>query len=132
MNIFNGRIGRKNYFLGLTLFIIGFYALAFGLLYLGAIIGNISGASDLIYVFMGIIYLSIIPFGLYVFSLHIRRLHDQGHSGWWILLAPIVIWLNFFVPGNKGINKYGESPSKEDKFFNVIFGRQKKSNEITN
>jgi len=46
----------------------------------------------------------------------IRRLHDTGRTGWWILIAfvPIVggiILLIFMVlDGNPGENKYGPDP----------------------
>ncbi|PWE16517.1 DUF805 domain-containing protein [Marinicauda salina] len=46
----------------------------------------------------------------------VRRLHDTGKSGWWILLGfiPIVgaiILIIFYVqPSNPGSNQFGESP----------------------
>lgn len=46
----------------------------------------------------------------------VRRLHDIGMSGWWILigLVPIVgsiVLLVFTVlPGNRGPNRYGDDP----------------------
>ncbi|MCF6131669.1 DUF805 domain-containing protein [Flavobacterium wongokense] len=46
----------------------------------------------------------------------VRRLHDVGKSGWFILIAliPIVgaIWLLvlLFTEGNRGENKYGPDP----------------------
>jgi len=44
-----------------------------------------------------------------------RRLHDTGKSGWWLLLGliPIVglVLLYFFAqPGNEGANEYGNVP----------------------
>lgn len=58
---------------------------------------------------------------IYIFSLHIRRLHDQGHSGWWIILGPIAVLLNLSIKGEKEVNKYGEPPIKDSKFFKTIF-----------
>lgn len=50
---------------------------------------------------------------VYGFSLYVRRLHDLGHSGIWLLLfvVPLVnlgllIYLLFF-PGKEGANEYG-------------------------
>ena len=47
--------------------------------------------------------------------LAIRRLHDTGRSGWWILigltvvgLIPLIIW--YCTPGKPGPNKYGSNP----------------------
>ena len=45
----------------------------------------------------------------------VRRLHDTGRSGWWILLGLVpfggLVLLVFFVlPGTSGPNQYGEEP----------------------
>ncbi len=48
----------------------------------------------------------------------VRRLHDTGRSGWWLLigLVPILGWialLFFYVqPGNQGDNQYGSDPKE--------------------
>ena len=52
------------------------------------------------------------------FTAQIRRLHDIGKSGWWILweLLPFIgtlVLLYFWVkPSEKGTNKYGPQPSE--------------------
>lgn len=50
---------------------------------------------------------------VYGFSLYVRRLHDLGHSGIWLLLfvvplanVGLLIYLLFFS-GNDGVNEYG-------------------------
>ena len=45
----------------------------------------------------------------------VRRLHDTGRSGWWLLLGliPIIGWivlLVFYVQDSQGPNAYGPSP----------------------
>lgn len=51
------------------------------------------------------------------FSLYVRRLHDRGQSGWWVLLvisiigAPIVL-IFAALPGQVGENKYGLDPNE--------------------
>jgi uncharacterized membrane protein YhaH (DUF805 family) len=46
----------------------------------------------------------------------VRRLHDIGMSGWWILigLVPfvggIVLLVFSLIPGNQGPNRYGDDP----------------------
>jgi len=46
-----------------------------------------------------------------------RRLHDTGRSGWWLLLVliPIVGWIIVIVwlatPGNPGVNEHGAPPA---------------------
>jgi uncharacterized membrane protein YhaH (DUF805 family) len=47
-----------------------------------------------------------------------RRLHDTGKSGWWLLLGliPIVnlVLLYFFAqPGSESANEYGDAPKVE-------------------
>ena len=46
----------------------------------------------------------------------IRRLHDTGRSGWWILLGFVICigWIVLIIfyatPGDRGTNKYGPDP----------------------
>ena len=45
----------------------------------------------------------------------VRRLHDTGRTGWWILIALIpfgglVLLVFFLLDGTRGDNKYGPSP----------------------
>jgi uncharacterized membrane protein YhaH (DUF805 family) len=66
----------------------------------------------------GILYL-IVVLGLFLPGLTVsfRRLHDTGHSGWWILISliPLIgaIWLLVLLvrQGDAGPNKYGPPPS---------------------
>ena len=47
----------------------------------------------------------------------VRRLHDIGRSGWWILVGiiPLVGWIVLLVwyltPGTPGSNEYGAAPA---------------------
>jgi len=49
----------------------------------------------------------------------VRRLHDMGKSGWWVLIALIpligfLVLLYFYVTDSqKGGNEYGENPKGE-------------------
>lgn len=48
-------------------------------------------------------------------ALSIRRLHDSGHSGWWVLLkfipiANLIPFIFMFFRSEKGVNKYGANP----------------------
>ena len=44
----------------------------------------------------------------------IRRCHDSGHSGWWVI-CPIVNIIMMFLPSDPNTNEYGEpeAPSTE-------------------
>ena len=52
-------------------------------------------------------------------ALTVRRLHDTGKSGWFVLinLIPVVGFVIFFVvlclEGTNGINKYGNNPKEK-------------------
>lgn len=111
---FKGRARRKEYwmFTLINLIIYGiFWALMAGI---GASTSNPN--STLAMVIFGVIAL----YGLGVFipglAVTVRRLHDTGRSGWWILinLVPFigaVIMLVFLVQDSQvGDNQYGTNP----------------------
>ena len=113
---FQGRIGRQTFWLSYVLF--NFVILA--------ILGAIGGA---IYVTLkpepnspiflagcaviGIVYILLIIASL---SAQVKRLHDRGRSGWFVLLmlVPIAnIWMMIetcFLRGTDGPNEYGADP----------------------
>ena len=41
-------------------------------------------------------------------AVSIRRLHDTGRSGWWLLVGLILIW--YLSDSEVGENKYGPNP----------------------
>lgn len=49
-------------------------------------------------------------------AVSVRRLHDSGNSGWWILLklipflGAIILFVFFVMPGTSGRNIYGDDP----------------------
>ena len=104
---FSGRARRSEYWwYTLFLFIVGFI--------LGLIIG-ITGNQNMNYL--------ILVFELAVFlptlSVSVRRLHDTGKSGWWVLLSLIpvigsIILIIFYVMDSEpGSNQYGPNPKAE-------------------
>lgn len=44
-----------------------------------------------------------------MFALAVRRCHDTGRCGWYILI-PIYGWVIFFLPSTNGNNQYGSAP----------------------
>ena len=45
----------------------------------------------------------------------VRRLHDIGRSGWWIVIAPtgigtVVLFVMMLIEGDRGLNEYGPDP----------------------
>ena len=99
--VFSGRARRKEYWM---------FILFAGIAYL-ALLG-IGYAIDMVWI--GIIfYLAIL---LPALGVAVRRLHDTGRSGWWILfgLVPLVGGITLLVfyclDGDQGENKYGHNP----------------------
>lgn len=119
--LFSGRISRKNYGLGL-LFFIG------SLILLIAILASMFSSDNSSFgVF--IIVVLYVAFIVHIFSLHARRFHDLGDSGWrvFLFLIPLVnliILISLLATKGKAeANQYGEVPSKSTKFFDAIFNR---------
>lgn len=103
---FDGRTSRKEYFF-LQLVVFTFFALVGFLLEIPQIKGTFL---EVIIVVPGFYFL--IP----SLSVTVRRFHDFGRSGWWILTGgiPLIGLITscflFFKKGGKGKNRYGENP----------------------
>jgi len=105
---FGGRSRRKEYW---------FFAL------FNFLIGLALGVVD---VFAGLGFISLV-FALAVFLLAlavtIRRLHDTGRSGWWVLFSfvPVIgflVLLFFMVQDSEaGANRYGPNPKEADLIY---------------
>ncbi|MGB0356936.1 MAG: DUF805 domain-containing protein [Cytophagales bacterium] len=58
-------------------------------------------------------YMSIIFHAIAITSAAVRRLHDLGHPGWWILLVWLIPLAQIYLlipKGETGKNKYGPDP----------------------
>ncbi|MFY8033267.1 MAG: DUF805 domain-containing protein [Flexibacteraceae bacterium] len=53
-----------------------------------------------------------IPMAWFSSAQIVKRCHDVGKSGWWILVPFYAIYL-LFVKGEIGPNKYGEDPLRD-------------------
>ena len=102
---FSGRARRREYWMFLLVNIIVAVALSLidGVLFDGAMLLS------------GLYWLAILVPSL---AVGVRRLHDTGRSGWWLLisLVPVVGGLVLFVftvlDGDPGPNAYGPSPKQ--------------------
>ena len=102
---FEGRINRAKFWLGVAII----YVVPWLFFILAA-----ATNSSFLYILAGlIVILSIWP-GL---AVSIKRWHDRGKSGWWILIGfvPLIggIWALIetgFLPGTPGPNEYGPDP----------------------
>ena len=101
---FTGRSRRKEFWL---------FVLA--TMIIDAFLNRFYGSGNMVTQVAGILLL--IP----TVALAVRRLHDQGQSGWWLLIAltgvgMIPLFFMMMVPGNEGPNQYGEDPKANDPF----------------
>ncbi len=99
--VFSGRARRKEYWMFLLFHIIIIIALG--------VIESIVGTNSVIALFY---MLAILLPGL---AVTVRRLHDSGKSGWWLLiglvpLIGIVILVFMVQDGQAGDNQYGPNP----------------------
>lgn len=110
--VFSGRARRKEYWM--------FYLINILIsLLLGVVAGIIAGASgrdgpaDLI---LWVYTLAILLPSL---GVTVRRLHDTGRSGWWLLIGlipvigAIVLLVFTLLDGQPGQNEYGPDPKAE-------------------
>jgi len=102
---FDGRINRAKYWIGI--------AAIWVVLWLIAIVAGMANSSILWTIF-GLLTLLVIWPSL---ALSIKRWHDRGKSGWWVLIAlvPLIgsLWVLIetgFLPGTPGTNEYGPDP----------------------
>lgn len=106
---FNGRGRRKEYWS----FTVGNVALSMLLAFVDQMLGTFS-AADGMGVLSGLYLLAILIPSL---SAGVRRLHDTGKSGWWLLIGfiPIVglVLLVFLLQDSEaGENRFGPSPKE--------------------
>lgn len=95
-----GRIGRQTWWIGVGLLIV-----AYVILYI------LFGEGGLV---PFVLNLLIMVAGI---MLHIKRFHDRGKSGWWVLITfiPVIglIWAIIdlgILEGDKGANRFGPPP----------------------
>ena len=103
---FKGRATRKEFWMFFLFYFIFSVILGFvtGLIVAFAHITNGDNVAN----YVGYAYALIL--GLPYIALYIRRIHDSGKSGWFILV-PIYNWILLFIKGTDGDNKYGPNPN---------------------
>jgi uncharacterized membrane protein YhaH (DUF805 family) len=107
--VFSGRARRKEYWMFALFNFIIFLVLEIVLGMAGAIIGSDLNIIGLLYT-LAVILPSL--------SVGVRRLHDIGRSGWWLLIAfvpligAIVLLLFHVKDSTPGENEYGENPKE--------------------
>lgn len=107
---FTGRARRQEFWMYVLVVVIIEIVLSI----LGGILGSISGAlGTIISVIGGLFGLAILVPTL---ALWMRRLHDTGKSGWWLLISlvpvvgSIVLLIFALLDSQPGDNQYGPNP----------------------
>lgn len=105
---FSGRARREEYW---------YYSLA--VFVISAILSVLSKAGIVGVIFSIVSFLFSLCILIPGLAVSVRRLHDTGRSGWWLLICLIpligqIVLLVFMVTeGQKGENKWGDDPKKE-------------------
>ena len=109
---FKGRARRKEYWM----FFLIYLALGFLVTFAAIPIDVILETEGIIYI--TVMCLFVLAFIVPIYAVTVRRLHDTGRSGWWILInfIPYIggIWLFVLtcLDSEPGTNKWGENPKE--------------------
>ena len=119
--VFEGRIGRLRYLVHAillpiaALIVLGVFILALASLPEGGPIGK--GFNIILSLIQTTLWITFVVLGIWIsLSAGVRRLHDMGYSGWFMLLnlvpfVGLVFGLVLLVwPGQEGENKYDPQP----------------------
>lgn len=106
--VFSGRARRKEYWM----FALFNLLISIGLMIVDGVTGSFSAATGY-GLLSGLYALAVLIPNI---AVSVRRLHDTGRSGWWLLLIlvpliGVIVLLVFMVLDSKeGANEYGENP----------------------
>jgi uncharacterized membrane protein YhaH (DUF805 family) len=102
---FSGRARRKEYWMFFLMCVVISFAIGFVFSFIGMILGMGAGLGNIV----GLLFtLAILIPSI---SVGVRRMHDIGRSGWW-LLVPIVNLIFMFFDSQPGSNEYGANPKE--------------------
>src|SRR3954447_5434423 len=108
--VFSGRARRKEYWMFFLFNLILYVVLAL----IDGLMGTFSPQAGL-GVLSGLYSLAVL---MPIIAVTVRRLHDTGRSGWWILIALVpfiggIVLLVFMLLSSDGPNPYGERPDTQ-------------------
>ncbi|WP_040278916.1 DUF805 domain-containing protein [Psychroserpens damuponensis] len=102
---FNGRARRKEYWMFVLFNMIFAYG---GMIILGLLAAALESPFILL-----IVYIYLFAVMIPSIAVAVRRMHDVGKSGWYILI-PIYSLILVLTEGDKGTNQYGPDPKSAD------------------
>jgi uncharacterized membrane protein YhaH (DUF805 family) len=142
MHLFSGRINRRNFslgFFGALVFIYVFFLFPPMINaevsltdYLAQLLFHQIALKASFWIILSLAVLHLLLYILFTYSLTIRRLHDVGLSGWFVLPAVfpaftlLLMLVLLFIPGQKQWNQYGGQPVSRLDLSN-IFGLDRKA-----
>jgi uncharacterized membrane protein YhaH (DUF805 family) len=101
--VFDGRARRKEYWMFVLFNMLVAIGIGFVLGFVGGILGigtTLSSPASVLYG-LGVLVPSL--------AVAVRRMHDTGRSGWWILI-PFANLVFLCIEGQAGENQYGPNP----------------------
>ncbi|MBB4606893.1 uncharacterized membrane protein YhaH (DUF805 family) [Xanthomonas arboricola] len=115
---FNGRSRRKEYWMFMLLQAIVLLVLGglFGIA--AALMGGENGPGALAWLVAAVIGIVVLALIVPSIAVTVRRLHDQGKSGWFYLISLVpyvggfIVLVFMCLEGTPGPNEYGENPKQ--------------------
>jgi uncharacterized membrane protein YhaH (DUF805 family) len=106
--VFSGRARRKEYWI----FTLVSVVISIVLRLIDEKLGTVAGRKDW-GLLSGIYTLAVL---IPTLAVSVRRLHDTGRSGWWLLInlipcvGPLIVLIFMVQDGERGANQYGPNP----------------------
>ena len=105
--VFNGRARRKEYWMFFLVNLLMSMAFGFIVGFIGAMLGATPIQSQM---FIQLYSLAVLISSL---AVGVRRMHDSGHSGWWII-APFINLIFLCYDSQPSTNEYGPNPKANE------------------
>jgi uncharacterized membrane protein YhaH (DUF805 family) len=115
---FSGRARRKEYWMCILFNLVFMFAAGF----IAGLLVALTQSEGIFHVFISLEVLYGLAFFIPCLAVTVRRLHDTGNSGWWVLsmimpLIGIIVILSFTLLNSQpGSNEWGPNPKEESPY----------------